>query len=264
MSQKKTFLSSTLGKKLLMAATGLLLIGFLTSHLAGNFLLLDGIGGKDAFNLYAHMLTSNKLIYIAEAGLLGIFIVHIVSAIQVSAASRAARPQGYETSENLGKSTLASRTMLKSGSLILAFLIFHLVGFKFGEELSVNDLTAKEKIELQTLKEVNIINKQKSAEKGIAYEPVTMPAKVNKPEMRDLYTTVRNNLATPWYAALYILSMIVLGFHLCHGFQSAFKTLGFNHPKYENCMTVLSKILAITYALGYCIFPIYFLINGAA
>ena len=249
MSQKNSFLTSSIGKKILMAATGLLLVGFLTTHLAGNFLLFDVIGGKDAFNNYAHALASNPLIYVAEAGLLGIFIVHIVSAIQVSSASRKARPQGYAVSENLGKSTLSSRTMLKSGSLILAFLVFHLVTFKFGTEYSTADAG---KTTIEHVQTTDATAAVKKVEETVAVK--TAP----KHEVRDLYRTVIENFKKPWYSILYIISMIVLGFHLAHGFQSAFKTLGLNHPKYTPCITKASYVLGYGFALGYSVFPIYF------
>lgn len=229
-----------------MAATGLLLVGFLTTHLAGNFLLFDQIGGPDKFNAYAHALTSNPLIYVAEAGLLGIFILHIVSAVQLSAASRKARPQGYAESENLGKSNLASRTMLKSGSIILAFLVLHLATFKFGTEYSTSEIK-------NTLTEKNV-----TISPNTAVETKEFVKDNSEEEIRDLYRTVVENFQKPWYSILYIISMIVLGFHLAHGFQSAFKTFGLNHPRYTPCITKASYAIAFGFALGYSIFPIYF------
>lgn len=125
-------LASSIGRKLLMAATGLLLIGFLVVHLAGNLLIFVG---ADAFNAYSHALISNPFIYVAEFGLLALFALHLVSGIAVTRANRAARPQGYAVKRKAGHTSnksFASTTMILSGLLVLAFVPLHIVTFKFG------------------------------------------------------------------------------------------------------------------------------------
>jgi succinate dehydrogenase / fumarate reductase, cytochrome b subunit len=250
MSQKKTFLSTTIGKKTLMAATGLMLIGFLTSHLAGNFLLLEKFGGKEAFNNYAHWLISHPMIIPMEIGLFAIFIIHIVTAIKVSLAGKAARPQGYAMHNNLGKSSIFSRTMIQSGSVILIFLVLHLSTFKFGSDYRVDHINEAERAKL--------IESGKSEVEIDTANAVLTLAKSGKADVRDLHKTVVENFAKKWYSIVYILCMIVMGFHLAHGFKSAFQTLGLNHPKYNCCIAKVSNILAFIFAAGYSVFPIYF------
>lgn len=247
MSQKRTFLNTTVGKKVLMSATGLMLFGFLTSHLVGNFLLLDAIGGRDAFNDYAHWLVSHPAIIPMEIGLFAIFIIHIVSAVKVSLASKAARPEGYAVRNTMGKSTFFSRSMLQTGSIIFIFLVLHLTTFKFGTEHKVSQIN--ENVSKTT--ELSVV------EGEIKVDTTTIDTAVIESK-RDLYQTVVENFAKKWYSLVYIFCMIVMGFHLAHGFQSAFQTLGLNHPKYNCCIKGISNFLAICFALGYSVFPIYF------
>lgn len=124
------YLSSSVMKKQVMGITGLLLCGFLLSHLAGNTLIYVG---ADAFNKYAHALITNPLIYIAEAGLALIFLTHIGLAIKLTIENKAARPTNYYIKQKTGRgATFASSTMPYTGMLILVFLITHLINFKFG------------------------------------------------------------------------------------------------------------------------------------
>jgi succinate dehydrogenase / fumarate reductase cytochrome b subunit len=269
MSDKKTFLKTTIGQKVLMAATGLSLVGFLTSHLVGNFLLFDGIGGQDAFNKYAHWLTSHPAIKPMEIGLVALFVIHIALAIKVTLAAKAARPEKYAVSDNLGESTFASRTMIHTGGIIFIFLILHLVTFKYGSNYDAGGVSYTEKVALKkagkTDKEIESKNKAMlllvTAKKTELMKKAGDSDKIIATSMsnvRDLYSTVREMFAMKWYSLLYIVCMIGLGIHLCHGIRSAFQTFGINHPKYNVCIQRVSCILAITFALGYSIFPIYF------
>ena len=242
MSQKRSFINTTIGKKVLMSVTGFMLFGFLVTHLAGNFLLLDAIGGKEAFNNYAHALISNPLIYPMEAALAAIFIIHIVSAIKVSLASKAARPEGYAERNTMGKSTFFSRSMLQTGSIIFIFLVIHLATFKFGDEYYIGDLSDQQKIELKEkgLSEAQIV------EANTAFRA----AHGQKEKVRDLYRTVVESFANKGYSLLYIFCMVIMGFHLAHGFQSAFQTLGLNHPKYTCCIKRISNVLCNNLCCG--------------
>ena len=241
MSQKNNFFTTTIGKKVIMAVTGLLLVGFLTSHLAGNFLLFEQFGGKESFNDYSHWLITHPLILPMELGLVAIFLIHMVTAFKVTLLSKAARPDRYAVRNNLGESTFASRTMIHTGGIILVFLILHLVTFKYGNEYYVEG-TSTEVV--------------KDASGKVIEDAVTIVPKSER--KRDLYATVVEMFAKKWYSLVYILCMIALGIHLCHGIRSAFQTFGLNHPRYNCCVKRLSCILAITFAIGYSIFPIYF------
>ncbi|MEN9361990.1 MAG: hypothetical protein RL095_3525 [Verrucomicrobiota bacterium] len=222
MNKCACFFTSTLGKKVTMAVTGLLLIGFLFVHLLGNLTLFPAFGGADKFNAYAHMLSSTPLIYGAEVVLLAIFLVHIVAAIQVSLKNKAARPQAYAVRNTFGKSNPYSRGMLHSGLTILVFLVLHLVSFKFG-------MFSKEETVM-----------------------------IDGDKVRDLYTCVTKLFEIPAYSAFYIIAMIVMGFHLMHAFKSACQTLGLFHAKWNGLFARISVGLAIFFALGYSSFPIYF------
>ncbi len=122
------FLESSIGKKIMVAAAGLLLCGFLITHLAGNFFLF--VGG-DAFNHYAEALEHNPLLPLAEGGLVFLFVVHILLSLRATWANRAARPVAYESYKGKGARTPGSRTMAYTGTLILAFIIIHVATFKF-------------------------------------------------------------------------------------------------------------------------------------
>jgi succinate dehydrogenase / fumarate reductase cytochrome b subunit len=177
-------LTSSIGRKLLMAATGLLLIGFLVIHLTGNLLIFVG---ADAFNEYSHALVSNHFIYLAEFGLLVLFVLHLVSGVAVTRANRAARPQGYAAKRKAGHTSnksLASTTMILSGLVVLVFVPLHLVTFKF----------------------------------GAWYEDAH--------GIRDLHRLVVEVFRDPVHVAWYVVAMAVIGFHLWHGFASGIETLG--------------------------------------
>jgi len=130
MSALGYYLRSSVIKKQVMGVTGLMLCGFLISHLLGNTLIFVG---SDAFNKYAHALITNPLIYGAEAILASVFLTHIGLAIKLTIENKAARPQGYYLRQTTGKgATFASSTMPYTGMIILVFLIRHLIDFKFG------------------------------------------------------------------------------------------------------------------------------------
>src|SRR5688572_16770420 len=115
--------SSSVGTKVLIAFTGLALFGFLIIHLAGNLLVLVG---PDTFNNYSHKLISNPLIYLAEAGLAAVFLLHVWKTVRNFGRNTAARPARYAIRKPAGhtsRKSLSSTTMIVSGTAILVFLI---------------------------------------------------------------------------------------------------------------------------------------------
>jgi len=128
----RNLLSSSLGKKALMAVTGLLLVGFLVVHLAGNLLLYSGSDGA-AFDGYARKLEENPVLPIAEIALVALFVVHIATALKVSLENREARSTRYAARAPLENRTLASTSMVLTGLVILVFLIVHLSDFRIGK-----------------------------------------------------------------------------------------------------------------------------------
>ena len=124
-----TTLGSSIGKKLMMAVTGLSFIGFLAGHLAGNLTIY---GGGDAFNSYAeHLHSLGILVNVAEVVLLSLFTVHVLCGLLLFWQNNTARPLGYSVNRNPGGKTIGSATMPYTGLFILAFIVFHLANFHF-------------------------------------------------------------------------------------------------------------------------------------
>jgi succinate dehydrogenase / fumarate reductase, cytochrome b subunit len=214
-------LSSSIGSKLLIAVTGLALLIFLVGHLSGNLLFLLG---PAAFNEYSHTLISNPLVYLAEAGLLVVFLLHIYKTVRLYAGAKAARPVAYARKAWAGspsRKSWSSTTMIFTGIITLAFVILHLRVFKFGAWYA--------------------------AEGGI----------------RDLYRLQVEIFSSPLYVVFYCVAMTVIGFHLWHGVASAAQSLGVDHPKYTPKIMWIGRTLAVLIAGGFFILPIYtYLLGG--
>ncbi len=214
-------LTSTLGRKLIMALTGLFLILFLTVHLIGNLQLLKDDGGH-AFNVYAEFMSTNPLIQIISKGNFFFILLHIFIAIVLTIKNRSARgTQAYAVTS--GKSSAwSSRNMGILGTIILVFLVIHLKDF-YGQ------------MHYGNMEHVNYDGK----------------------EYRDIYTTVAYWFSINWYVALYVFSMIAVGFHLWHGFASSFQTLGLNHAKYNGVIRFVGRAFAIIVPAIFALIPIW-------
>lgn len=139
MSSYRRVFSSSVGTKLLIGTTGLLLFAYLLLHLAGNLLVF---AGQDTFNGYAHKLISNPLVVPAEIGLIGVFLLHIYKTVTMWMRNRAARPVPYEQKSWAGhtsRKSLSSATMIWTGLLTLVFVGVHLQQFKFGPWYEIGD-----------------------------------------------------------------------------------------------------------------------------
>lgn len=122
-------LGSSIGKKLMMAITGLSFCGFLAAHLAGNLTIY---GGKEAFNSYAeHLHSLGPLLTVAEVGLLTLFLIHVITGVILFLQNLKARPVRYKVNKRAGGRTIGSATMIYTGAALLAFIIFHLINFHF-------------------------------------------------------------------------------------------------------------------------------------
>jgi succinate dehydrogenase / fumarate reductase cytochrome b subunit len=213
------FLSSTIGRKLLMALTGLFLILFLVVHLIGNLQLLKDDGGE-AFNVYAQFMTSNPLIKIIGYVNYTLILVHIIWAILLSRKNSAARgSQGYAVSKN--SSHWTSRNMGILGTFILIFLVIHLRGFWY--EMHWGGIPTRN---------------------------------YDGHEVKDLFAVVDSAYSNLAYVGVYVFSMLLLAFHLWHGFISSFQTLGVNHPKYNPVIKFVGKAFAIVVPLLFALIPI--------
>jgi len=214
-------LNSTLGRKLIMALTGLFLILFLTGHVSGNLLLFKGDGGQ-AFNMYAKFMTTNPAVkllsYLTYISVIG----HIIYSILLSQHNKSARPVSYSTSKGSTNSAWSSRNMGILGTIILIFLVVHLQGFwaqmHWGE-----------------------------------VPTITYEGEVYK----NLFLIVSEAFKQEWLVALYVISMVFLGFHLSHGFASAFQTFGINHKKYSPAIKAIGTAYAILVPALFASMPVY-------
>src|SRR5262245_42482809 len=215
MSLRRAF-SSSVGTKLVIAATGLLLFAYLLLHLAGNLMVF---GGQETFNHYAHVLVSNPLIVPAALELLALFLIHIFKAITMWTKNRAARPVPYEQKSWAGytsRKSVASSTMIWTGLAILAFVVVHVAQIKYGAWYQIGD-----------------------------------------PPMRDLYRTEVEVFSSPFWVAVYVIGMVLVGFHLRHGISSAFQSLGASHPVYTKRLVVAGTVIAILIAGGFAVIPVW-------
>lgn len=224
MSQAKP-MKSTVAKKFVMAVSGIFLMLFLIVHLGGNLTMFVPDGGK-LFNSYAHHLESlGPLLYVAEAGLLAIFLFHVIAAFHVYAEKRRARPEHYAVSASKGgpsKNTIASRSMIYTGIILLIFIPAHIWMFKFnaGQPFEYNVVDGK--------------------------------------EIKDLFAVVVNAFKQPAIAFGYTAVMLLLGLHLRHGFWSALQSLGAMCPRGSAVIYTAGLLFAVLVAGGFLILPLYF------
>ncbi len=123
------FISSSIGKKLLMALSGLFFCSFLLVHMAGNMTIFIG---SDAFNNYTTIMSSASINKVLEVGMVLLFLVHIITSATLTLENRAARPERYTMDVSAGKRTFMSSNMFVTGSIVLAFVVIHLINFKYG------------------------------------------------------------------------------------------------------------------------------------
>ena len=221
MSKNAGLFSSSLGKKYLMALTGLFLCSFLVVHLLGNIaLFIDPV----QFNEYTRFMSSNPLIRVMEIILVAGFLVHIIDAVMLSRANKKAQPVKYAMDKK--QSSWYSRNMGLTGTVILAFLVLHLQSFWYGYKFGAP---------------------------AYAEDSYGLPIK-------DMYTMVVEAFSEFWYSGLYVLAVTLLGIHLNHGFQSAFQSFGLRHKKYTPTIKLLGTAFSVLITLGFASFPIYFFI----
>lgn len=191
-----------------MALTGLFLISFLVIHLIGNFQLLKDDGGK-AFNVYAYFMVNNPVIKTISYTLYSSILIHSIWAVLLTIQNRKARgAQGYAIDNKA--STLASRNMGILGTFVFIFLVVHMRDFW-----------------------------------GVMHFGNMPVVEYDGKQVKDLYTLVVASFSQLWYVVLYVVSMIMLGFHLWHGFISAFQTLGLNHSKYNPLINFVGKTFSV-------------------
>jgi succinate dehydrogenase / fumarate reductase cytochrome b subunit len=210
-----------------MAASGAVLFLFVVGHLAGN---LQFFLGPEAINRYGHFLQTNpELIWPARLFLLLMLGLHIWSAIKLSIENKAARPEAYAAYRPVG-SSYASRTMLMSGLIIFAFIIYHLLHF-----------TAQ-------VKYINLT--------GRNFVGFTDPEK-----RHDIFKMLVVGFNNPWVSGFYILGMALLCLHLSHGVSAMFQSLGWKNKVYGPCLDRGARVIAWLIFLGYTSIPVAILLG---
>lgn len=220
MSNNRSLASIT--QKVLMALTGLFLCTFLVVHLAGNLQLIPGMGTREGFNEYALFMTTFPLIKIVSYGLYASIILHAIVALILTMQNKKARPVKYAKNNAAANSKWSSRNMGLLGSVILVFIVIHMRSFwaryHWGE-MPIMELENGEKL-------------------------------------KDLYTVTISAFQNPWYVLFYVVSLIALAFHLSHGFESGFQSLGLNHKKYTPWIKKFGVAFGIIICLLFAIIPI--------
>ncbi|MGB5006848.1 MAG: succinate dehydrogenase cytochrome b subunit [Ferruginibacter sp.] len=208
----KHFFTSSIGKKIIMGLTGLFLITFLVIHVGVNSCIFLNDGGE-TFNAVAHFMSHNWILRFLEIGLFAALILHIVQGLVVWKQNSSARPVKYAVNAPGANSKWYSRSMGLLGTLLLFFLIIHVSKFFLDTKIALYA-------------------------DGGAHDA-----------SHNLYAEMKAEFQKWWVVVIYIIGVISLFWHLIHGFQSAFQTLGINHKRY----TPLIKIIGIGYTVIVCL-----------
>jgi succinate dehydrogenase / fumarate reductase cytochrome b subunit len=200
-----------MNRRIVVSLTGLGLVGFVVFHMLGNLQVFEG---GDALNGYASLLRDMPiLLWTARVGLFVVAVVHIVLAIQLAQGNRRARPVAYAVREYRNASFI-SRTMVLSGSLLLVFIVFHLL-----------HLTA-----------------------GLVDPAV--PNRLDAQGHLDVYGKMLHVFRNPLYVAVYVVGQFVLGMHLSHAVSSSLQTLGFEHAAYNGLFKAAGPAVALFVVVG--------------
>ncbi|HRT07935.1 MAG TPA: succinate dehydrogenase cytochrome b subunit [Candidatus Paceibacterota bacterium] len=217
--------------KYLMAVTGGLLLLFVIGHMLGN---LQIFAGREAINRYGHLLqSSGELLWVVRLGLLAVVALHVWSAIKLSLENKAARPVAYAQYQPVG-STYASRTMLMSGLIVFAFIVFHLLHYTVRAQA------------------VNLTGQDFAAFKE---------ALPNGESRHDVYKMMIVGFRSVWVSAFYVLGVGLLCLHLSHGASSMFQSLGWKNDAYRPWLDRLARLLALAIFLGYISIPVAILLG---
>ena len=213
------FYHSTVGKKVIMAITGLIGVGFVILHVAGN---LQAFAGREKINAYSALLhgPGAELLWLVRIVLIVAVVLHVLMAVQLTQRARAARPVGYHERDPQ-VSTVASRTMRWGGALLLVFIVVHLLHF--------------------TTRQV---------------DPGHWAHRMDAAGRYDIYGNIVASFRVWWVSAFYLLAMIALGLHLWHGVWSSGRALGVATPSAHPLRRRIAPILAIALWLGFSLVPI--------
>ena len=212
-------LQHTVGRKILMAITGQLMVLFVIVHLIGNSSIFIGPDGINAYAKHLHDL--GPLVWLFRLVMLALLTVHVVFGIQLTLENSAANPDAYAVKNRI-KATFSSENMIWTGLLLLGFIVYHILHF-----------TAR-----------------------------VTPDIVHGVDVQgrfDVFKMVTTSFHMGGIAAIYVVAMIVLFFHLSHGIQSFFQTMGWSNDKAQPAFQKVGKVLSIIFLLGYSSIPVFIL-----
>jgi succinate dehydrogenase / fumarate reductase, cytochrome b subunit len=227
------FFSSSVGRKLVMSLTGLFLISFLIIHVGLNSCIFNDLPIFDPsddgrmFNKAAHFMGSSVVIRIIEIGLFVGIIIHVVQGYILEIKNRSTRKTGYRVPMGTKGSTWYSKSMGLLGTLLLLFLIMHISHFWVPSRVTHN------------------------------LDPVTY----GDTETHNLFRRMSDVFQNPWVVLLYVIGCISLAWHLLHGFQSAFRTLGLSSHKYIRLVKALGAAFSIFVPILFALMPISMYFN---
>ena len=225
MSWFTNFLTSSIGRKIIMSLTGLFLCLFLVIHVAGNTQLFLNDGGE-AFNKYTYKMVHSPLIKIASYLTYLAILLHAIQGIYLAYINRKAKGGKYAVNAGGKNSSWASRSMAFLGTVVFVFIVVHLQNFWY-------------KLKFGTMPPA------KTYADGKTYE--------------DMYTVVSASFQDPLLVGLYVVAMTALALHLIHGFQSGFQSLGLNHKKYTPIIKGVSTfVFGILIPALFAAMPLYF------
>ena len=210
---------STIGKKIIMAVTGLIGILFVIGHMIGNLQAFVGQNRFDAYAAFLHGPFAEGL-WVVRVVLVVAVVLHVLMAWQLTRRAKAARPVGYKMREPQ-VSTLASRTMRWGGVFLLVFIVLHILHFTVG-----------------------------------AFDPAGVFNKTDAMGRHDAYGEVVASFRIWWVSAIYIVAMVFLGLHLFHGAWSSLRTLGVAHPSAHPMRRRIAAGVAIVVWLGFTLVPL--------
>lgn len=285
---KSAILSSSIAKKYWMALTGLFLCLFLVGHLLGNLQLVlkTGEEGRRAFNEYAYFMQHNILIKVMSYVTYLSILFHAIDGIALAVQNKKARPVNYVYNNQGANTSTPARMMAVLGSIIFIFIATHMVNFwakmhfgglklhtyelemegqmgpqkqdvYFTHTPSVQPIPVVEQIQVKN--ELDLYVKGSNLKVGEGYKDLHSSVMAFF-SGNDSHGMTGNKMA--FIAVLmYTLSMIVLGFHLWHGFSSAFQSLGINHKRYTPAIKIFGTLFSIIVPLAFAIIPIIIFLN---
>jgi succinate dehydrogenase / fumarate reductase cytochrome b subunit len=258
MSEFKQTFNSSLGKKLIMALTGLFLCTFLIVHLGGNLLLFSDDEGY-GFNVYANFLTHFPPIEVVAYLLYLAILVHSIYALVLTVQNRRARPVGYAAS-NRSPASWSSKNMGLLGSILLLFIVIHMSDFWYSYKYSHKIGYKEYRTDLATDKttSVDYVPTSPNFEKSVSTEN-----NIEIVRLKDLHARVAGSFTNLLYVIFYVIAMGAVSFHMLHGFQSSFRTLGWVHRKYTPVVCFIGTwLFAVIIPLGFAAMPVVYYIQS--